>query len=205
MQVPVASLGSLVSGFVKKTEKSQRRASPLLITNAGLRLEMPTGLHYSRWREIRKANRDFLQPWEPKWAIDETSLNSFHQRIMQAKRNLRRNQGTSYLLVLPDTKELIGGVSLFNIRSGSAKSGSIGYWLAKQYNGKGYMSDAVEKLCEHAFSRMELERIEAACLPSNKRSIKLLKKCNFQQKGFCRSYLQINGKREDHLLFGRLR
>ena len=201
----MATLGSILSGFVNKSEKRERRSSSLLITNGGLRLEMPTRLHYSSWRDIRKANRDFLQPWEPKWTNDETSLSSFHQRIAQAERNLRRNQGASYLLVLPDTKEPIGGISLFNIRPGSAKSGAIGYWLAEQFNGQGHMSDAVDRLCEYGFNQLELERIEAACLPSNLRSIKLLKKCNFQQEGICRSYLQINGKREDHLLFARLK
>src|SRR5665811_518713 len=123
----MATLGSFLSGFVGTTGLRQRQTSSLLITSSGLRMEMPCRIHYAQWRDIRKANRDFLQPWEPKWADDETSFSAFYQRIQQADKNLRRNQGASYLLFLANTKELIGGVNLFNMRGGPAKSGTIGY------------------------------------------------------------------------------
>ena len=50
------------------------------------------------------------------------------------------------------------------------------------------------------FEELNLHRVEAACLPSNERSIKTLEKNNFCVEGFVRKYLKINGKWEDHLL-----
>jgi len=51
---------------------------------------------------------------------------------------------------------------------------------------------------------LHLHRLEAACIPVNLASIRLLTKCGFRQEGLARRYLKINGRWEDHLLFGRL-
>ena len=55
-----------------------------------------------------------------------------------------------------------------------------------------------------AFDDLKLRRVEAAALPGNARSIHLLEKCGFKREGYAREYLEINGVREDHILFGCL-
>jgi [ribosomal protein S5]-alanine N-acetyltransferase len=52
---------------------------------------------------------------------------------------------------------------------------------------------------------LRLHRVEAACIPGNNASIRLLEKTGFQREGFARQYLCINGVWQDHLLFARLR
>jgi ribosomal-protein-alanine N-acetyltransferase len=56
-----------------------------------------------------------------------------------------------------------------------------------------------------AFYRLGLERIEAACLPENAASIRVLEKAGFHREGYARGYLSIAGTRRDHLLFARLK
>jgi [ribosomal protein S5]-alanine N-acetyltransferase len=56
-----------------------------------------------------------------------------------------------------------------------------------------------------AFSTLRLHRVEAACIPTNDASIRLLEKCGFGREGYAREYLCINGIWQDHLLFARLR
>src|SRR5207237_859660 len=52
--------------------------------------------------------------------------------------------------------------------------------------------------------RRYAEDIEAACIPSNSPSIRVLEKCGFAREGLARRYLCINGVWQDHLLFGLL-
>ena len=66
------------------------------------------------------------------------------------------------------------------------------------------MTAAVSTVMPFAFDHLRLHRLEAACLPSNAASIRLLRRCGFSEEGLARRYLKINGRWEDHLLFGLL-
>ena len=52
--------------------------------------------------------------------------------------------------------------------------------------------------------RRGLHRVEAACLPENHASHRLLLKSGFYEEGMARAYLKINGAWRDHVLFGRV-
>jgi RimJ/RimL family protein N-acetyltransferase len=65
--------------------------------------------------------------------------------------------------------------------------------MGERYAGQGYMQDAIQVLISHAFGAMRLHRIEAACIPANARSIRVLEKAGFAREGLLRSYLRING------------
>ena len=66
------------------------------------------------------------------------------------------------------------------------------------------MTAAVNALVPFAFSSLRLHRLEAACIPSNAASIRLLEHAGFGREGYAREYLCINGSWQDHLLFARL-
>ena len=57
----------------------------------------------------------------------------------------------------------------------------------------------------YAFESLRLRRIEAACVPGNAPSQRLLEKVGFQREGYARQYLCINGIWQDHLLYALLR
>ena len=67
------------------------------------------------------------------------------------------------------------------------------------------MTAAVTCFLPFAFQTLRLHRVEAACLPSNNPSRALLVRAGFQQEGYARQYLCIEGKWQDHLLFAILR
>jgi ribosomal-protein-alanine N-acetyltransferase len=102
------------------------------------------------------------------------------------------------------TDELVGAITISNIRRGVAEMGSLGYWIGHQYARRGLMTDAVRAVLPYAFSQLGLHRMEAACLPSNEPSRRLLLRCGFVQEGYARGYLRINGIWQDHLTFARL-
>ena len=175
-----------------------------LFCNEALKLEHPRMKHLKQWQEVRSANRYFLKPWEPKWPHDALSKKDFVTRVKQVNSNARLRSGFSYLLIHKKAG-IIGGIGLYNIRFGSALTGTIGYWLAQEHNGQGYMNAALTRICKFGFDTQKLIRLETACLKHNTRSIRLLKSCEFEQEGIGKSYLEIDGKRQDHMLFSRIK
>jgi ribosomal-protein-alanine N-acetyltransferase len=63
----------------------------------------------------------------------------------------------------------------------------------------------VRAVIPFGFASLRLHRIEAACIPTNNASIRLLEKTAFVREGFAREYLCINGTWQDHLLYARLK
>jgi len=67
------------------------------------------------------------------------------------------------------------------------------------------MAEAIAALTHHAFTKMDLSRIEAACLPENRASRGVLEKAGFKYEGVAQSYLQIAGRWRNHVLYAALR
>ena len=97
-----------------------------------------------------------------------------------------------------------GGRTAVGVRRGIVQAGTIGYWVGQPYAHKGYMTSALRVLLPTLFGELNLHRVEAACIPSNAPSIRVLEKCGFSREGLARRYLCINGVWQDHLLFGLL-
>ncbi len=168
-------------------------------------LEFPKKSHRNQWVDLRQKNHHFLQPWEPKW--DALLLtHPGYRRILSKFKKARKDWKTLvYFIIRKSDQTLIGGISLGEINFGSAKSAAIGYWMGEEYTRNGYMSEAIALICRYGFSQLTLARIEAYCMAENYPSLKLLKKCNFTLEGEARSYLEINGFRENHLIYSLLK
>jgi len=104
-----------------------------------------------------------------------------------------------------DDDTLVGGVGLSNLRRGVSETASLGYWIGEPHARQGLMTAALPLVLDFAFERLRLHRVEAACLPTNVPSRALLLRTGFQQEGYARNYLLIDGKWQDHLLFAILR
>ena len=136
---------------------------------------------------------------------DDLSRSAFRRRIRRYSEDLRTDQGYAFLIIRSSDNTLVGGLTLANIRRGVAQAGSIGYWMGRPFVRQGYMTAAVRAIVPFAFASLRLHRLEAACIPSNAGSIRLLEKTGFVREGYAREYLCINGIWQDHLLYGRLK
>ena len=174
------------------------------IEGDGVMLRTPQMTDFEEWAALRETSREFLAPWEPTWPIDDLTRGAFRRRIKRYAEDLRSDQGYAFLIVRYTDGAVVGGLTLANIRRGVAQAGSIGYWIGLPYIRQGYMTAAVRAVIPFAFASLRLHRLEAACIPSNDGSIKLLEKTGFVREGFAREYLCINGVWQDHLLYGRL-
>ena len=174
------------------------------IAGEGVMLRTPQVTDYSDWAALRGASREFLAPWEPTWPADDLSRSAFRRRIRRYAEDLRIDQGYAFLIIRSTDDALVGGLTLANIRRGVAQAGSLGYWMGQPHARHGYMTAAVRAVIPFAFATLRLHRLEAACIPTNTGSIRLLENTGFVREGYARDYLCINGIWQDHLLYGRL-
>lgn len=174
------------------------------VGDKSLYLRPPSSSDFSQWVNVRTASRDFLKPWEPLWPSDDLTAIGFKRRLRSYAHQRNNGTGRTYFLFTREKNKLIGGISLTRITHDVTRSAMLGYWMAGDYAGHGHMRKSVPAILGFAFNTLRLQRVEAACLPHNEVSINLLKRCNFRQEGYARQYLEINGKREDHVLFAIL-
>lgn len=176
-----------------------------VIETPRLTLRLPQHGDYRDWASLREASVGFLAPWEPTWAPDHLSRRSFANRVAWASRAEAQGQALPVFLVRRRDQMLLGGITLDNIRRGPAQAGTIGYWIGQPFARQGFMREAIEALCHHAFTQMDLSRIEAACLPENLASRGALEKAGFKYEGVAQAYLQIDGRWRNHVLYALLR
>ena len=174
------------------------------IAGDGVMLRVPQSGDHAEWASLREVSRDFLTPWEPTWPADDLSRGAFRRRLKRYADDQRGDLAYAFLIFRNDDNAMVGGLTLANIRRGVAQAGSIGYWIGAPFARKGYMTAAVHALIPFCFRTLRLHRLEAACIPGNDASIRLLEKTGFTREGYARSYLCINGVWQDHLLYARL-
>jgi ribosomal-protein-alanine N-acetyltransferase len=171
----------------------------------GVVLRVPQMADYEAWAELRAASRAFLKPWEPTWPADDLTRAAFRRRLKRYTLELENDQAYPFFLFSEGDGALLGGLNLSNVRRGVAQACSLGYWMGAPHAGKGHMSAGVRAVLPFVFGALRLRRIEAACLPSNVPSIRLLEGVGFVREGYARRYLCIDGVWQDHLLFALLR
>ncbi|MBS3169044.1 GNAT family N-acetyltransferase [Candidatus Woesearchaeota archaeon] len=120
------------------------------------------------------------------------------------KRNTRLKKAFELGIELKETKEIIGMNSLTNV-DWKNKNAEIGYWLGKEYWGRGIMKEAIKLLLYFGFKKLKLERISATVLQPNLASAKLLEKSGFIYEGKLRRAILRRGKWYDQLCFGILK
>ncbi len=175
-----------------------------LIRTPNLYLRAPQASDHAAWALLRMESREFLTPWEPTWNEDDLTRASFRLRAKRAAREISTDEAYSLFIFETGTETLIGGLTLGLIRRGVAQACTLGYWMGRRHAGKGHMTEAVRGAVRFAFSDLALHRVEAACLPNNEPSRRLLERVGFQHEGLARAYLKINGNWADHLLYGVL-
>jgi len=168
-------------------------------------LRLPEIGDHSAWVEQRQKSIQFLKDWEPVWAPDQFSKRAFQNRVYWANKTISSNNGLPLLVVRNEDQQLLGAITLDNIRRGPAQSGTLGYWIGADFARMGYMSEAINAIVAYSFSKLDLSRIEAATLPENKPSRGLLEKSGFKYEGVAQSYLQIAGRWRTHVLYANLR
>lgn len=173
--------------------------SPRLVLSAARKQD------YSDWAKLRRDSRAYIEPWEPMWPPDALSRRDWNRRLSAWTSAWRSGSAFIFLMRRQSDDALVGGLSLTHVRPWPADSASLGYWQGADFEGQGYMREAVKALCDWAFADLGLWRIEAGIVPENDRSRRVLEGTGFAEEGRATDYLEIAGTRRDHILFGLVR
>lgn len=170
------------------------------MTTARLSLRLPTRNDVPALvRLLRK--REVKQLIPIRYQYTSAEARSF---VRKAGELYRSGHGLQLSITRGADCAYLGGVGLdgFRPRDGLAH---IGYWLGREYWGQGYATEAVSKVCELAFSKLGLHRIETGVVSPNRRSSAVLKRLGFRLEGRSRERTRIDRTWEDDLLYGLLK
>ena len=181
----------------------RRRA--LRLETDRLTLRPPTHADFNAWVQLRVQSRDFLTRWDPQWGPDHLTRKAFTNRVYWADRAIRTGTAVPLFLIRRADDTLVGAITLDNIRRGPAQAGTLGYWVGEPFARQGYMREAIPAVVHHAFTTLNLSRVEAACLPENAASRGVLEQAGFKYEGVAQAYLQIAGRWRNHVLYANLR
>lgn len=179
-------------------------APPTKLQGERVHLRPPQSGDWTAWADVRERSREFLTPWEPTWPNDALTESAFLRRVRRLAAEWRADESYSFHVFQTETGILVGGIGLTQIRRGVAQTGTLGYWAGEPYQRRGYTTEAVRLTADFAFRTLNLHRIEAACLPENQASRRVLEKVGFQREGYARLYLKIAERWRDHLTFALL-
>ena len=184
-----------------------RAATPYetpVLSGEGLFLRTPSLADYLAWADLRAESRAFLTPWEPTWPADDLTRTAFRRRVRRYQSEIREDHAYPFFVFRQPDYALLGGITLSNISRGMTQTATVGYWMGERHAGRGSMTRAVRALVPFAFGALHLHRLEAACLPHNSASMRLLEKTGFRREGLARGLVCINGRWQDHIVYALL-
>lgn len=149
--------------------------------------------------EYYNENKSFLEKFEPDRDEDFYTLKGQKKSLENMYKSYLNGDAINLGVFLEG--KLIGKVQIANILYGTFKSAILGYGLHRDYEGKGYMSEALNSVIDYSFKDLKLHRIEASTLTENLKSQNTLKRIGFKKIGINKEYLFINGQWRDHITY----
>lgn len=165
-----------------------------------LRIVQPTDA--AALADAVQRNRVHLAPYEP--VREEVYYTEDGQRDRVEKALTAMAEGRRVPLVLGRRDDIVGTLNLDDIVRGAFDNGHVGYWTDAAFQERGLMGAAVEHLVAYARDVLGLHRLQAATLPHNERSQRVLARAGFERIGYAPEYLNIAGRWQDHVLFQRI-
>lgn len=178
------------------------------LTTARLELRLAKTSDVGEIRRVLRHNHTHLKPWNPapRSGEDPWSITEVSNMVLRQRREWKAGRTFAFMVSkLDDPEHFIGKIALNGVMRGAMDGAYLGYWIDVDNQNGGLCTEAIGAVLSFAFEQAELHRIQAAIMPKNPRSIRVIQKLGFRQEGYAVRYLQIAGKWEDHLLFARTR
>jgi len=174
---------------------------PVVIAHGPVRLRPLRLRDAGEWRMTRLLNRDWLEPWEA--TTPGVTPSDGGRGYGDAVRALRRDArlGLCFPFALLVGEQFAGQVTVGAIARGSANSAYLGYWIAREFAGRGIMPTALAMVIDHCFGDAGLHRVEANIRPENAASRRVVEKLGFRLEGTRARYIHIAGAWCDHLSY----
>lgn len=176
--------------------KSSRTGKNIVRTGRLVLLRRPVAADRAEFVALRRANKAHLKPWEPRPArgFDRYGDDMFDRLLATSQTDANERM----LVIERSSGAIVGVVSLSSIIRGPLQSAYLGYWIGREFSGRGWMTEAVKLALRYAFRTLKLHRIEANIQPHNLPSRRLARRVGFRREGYSPRYLQIAGGWADH-------
>jgi len=155
-----------------------------------------------RLRIISRFHYESFQP-----AHDDSYFTFAAQQEEIAAGLFAEERGTDYTFGIffgegeGEEETLAGRIRLSAVHRGFWQNANVGYFVGTLYQGRGFATEAVRQAARFAFREAGLHRLQAAVMPWNRASLRVMEKAGFRSEGLAERYLNINGVWEDHVLF----
>jgi ribosomal-protein-alanine N-acetyltransferase len=151
--------------------------------------------------DLRTRNRAFLEPWEPRRSSGFFASAGQRAEIERDRQEWAADRTYAFAIVERDSGTMRGRIALANVVRGAWENATLGYFVDQAVGGRGYATEAVALAVRFAFGPCRLHRVQAAVMPKNARSRRVLEKNGFRHEGFSPRYLRLDGEWRDHNLF----
>lgn len=148
--------------------------------------------------ELYQRNREFFEQFSPANSEEFYTEEQQLQMIIKSRTDRAEDRKYDFLICHKETGAIMGSAGLSFVVRGPLQRCMIGYILDQEYNGKGYMTEAVKLVVRYAFEELKFHRIIGEASPRNPGSVRVLEKAGFHKEGISRSNLKIHGVWEDH-------
>ncbi len=156
--------------------------------------------HAQELTELTDRNREHLREWLP-WLDNNRTVEDRKNFIRATLKQLANNDG--FQAGIWHEGRLAGVVGYHGI-NWRDRSTSLGYWLGKEFEGRGLMTDSCRALTTHAFESYGLNRMTIVCATENKKSRAIPERLGFELEGVQRQAEWLYNHFVDHALYGML-
>ena len=166
-----------------------------------LNLELATKYIANDIFKIIDKNRDNLKSYF-NWLDSVKETNDTKEYIKEQLENLA--YGKAIYMAIRYKGKIVGVID-FNYINEHRKTAEIGYFLDKDYRGKGIIRKAVKELLNMAFNIMDMNKVIIRCATNNPKSCNVAKSLGFKLEGTLREFEEINGTFIDLNIFSILK
>jgi ribosomal-protein-alanine N-acetyltransferase len=171
-------------------------------------LRPPRTTDVTEIRRLLRANHEHLKPWNPAPppGEDSSSITEVSKTVLRQRRDWKLGRGFVFMVAERERPTaFVGKIALSGIMRGAMYGAYLGYWMSSDTQGRGYVTEALAAVLDFGFGPAGLHRVQAAIMPRNARSLRVIEKLGFRKEGYAERYLQIAGKWEDHEIYARTR
>lgn len=188
--------------FRDKVPLSTQLVGPRLV------LRPPKPSDIPELRTLVRENAEHLRPWSPASPRGQNppTITELSRSIARYRQEWKDDLAYVFVIVLREAAaRIVGRIALSSVMRGPFQNAHLGYWTAAAFQGLGFATEASGLVIDFGFGQLDLHRLEAAVMPHNAASRRILAKQAFREEGLAKRYLSIAGKWEDHILFGLTR
>lgn len=157
-----------------------------------------TRLDYPALDHLLHKDRDWLEPWEATTPGLRTLLD-VRWLVSSLVKQHKKGQSLAFVILYKD--QVVGQLNVSNILHGSVSSGTIGYWISRDFAGLGITPVAVALTIDYLLGPYGLHRVEIDIKPDNAASLRVVEKLKLRHEGTKLRYININGRWSDHEVF----